>query len=1111
MEAEKESKRAAKKPRGIISVVLLLAALALSARVLLPDTVGEHVRRVSVKVLEDIYPGCKFKVRSGRYEPGKGLVLSDIEIRDGSLPSNALPLLTVHRLLIETRIQLDQLRSGTKAVKAEKIVLDGVTVNAWELENNRWSPELLVPQEQLGNGCPLVVANGVRVRLCRSPLGDGGTLELNDIQFSLAEQRDASGQRANHLIAKGSGGLLESFQLEGIRDFDGRIRARGTLSKASFDQRAFIRLPDSLQSKLKDIANASAMADVQWQIEGTKDNPLAKWLVGVNLHSGRFQHDRLPVTAERLSGKLSVSPRGVMIDSIIGEVDGAKCEISGTIAGLSWPSDARLKVKADQLLLSDSLLSILPEKPREVCEKIRPSGVIDFEGYLTHHQLKWNCDAVFQCQDINVNIDKFPYPLEGVRGTVYLKENVTRAENLVCKVGQSTIRTSFQLSPQDSDQAHWIELASDQPVLIDETLIAALTPRGEETTGLEKLVRSLSPGGYVRLIKARLDRQTNGEMSKQFDLEVTDGRLRYDGFSYPLYEVRGRIWVDDRGVRLSQFQAQNTGGAQVQCEGAWVPYNHQPGGELDLTFRAYSILLDQGLRAALPAAARQTWDTLAPSGTLERLEVNVRHNPSMTTPELSVTAEQWGNPALVRKELSVTPTALPYRLDISRGIVRMVGDQITISELDGYHGMSRLTAEGQCLRRSDGRWQLDLNVLTGSRLRPDHDLISALPDEIRGSFAKLQLREPVSLRGTTQLILPDPQNPLPIFSWNMLLQLEGNRIADAGPVHDIRGEIAVRGTASGDSAVADGSVRIDSMHVHDLQLVNIRGPFVIRGSELRLGAPAERAPADREGSGETPITGNVFDGEIRLVGDVLLSTGAFDVDMSLERANLASLLAEMGHSNVEGTAPSNPSASSGLQGLFGGKVRLEGNLGASNLLRGNGKAALTNARMYQLPVLMQVFNQLRLKPAEDVAFTDGTTNFSIDGDLLTLTDLTLWGDLVALSGGGTINGRKELDLAFNTQVSPQNAWSRLVRPLSSSKYTLWTISVSGLISQPKIEGRALEAVGETLETLFPLIEKRTDSLPLATGTDDLGSNSSGARSADRRLPPPKSGGSPWSR
>jgi hypothetical protein len=99
-----------------------------------------------------------------------------------------------------------------------------------------------------------------------------------------------------------------------------------------------------------------------------------------------------------------------------------------------------------------------------------------------------------------------------------------------------------------------------------------------------------------------------------------------------------------------------------------------------------------------------------------------------------------------------------------------------------------------------------------------------------------------------------------------------------------------------------------------------------------------------------------------------------------------------------------------------------------------------------------------------VAFTDGEVEFSIYGDNMTFSDLQIWGDLIKLDGGGTLDRRRELDLTFNTRVSPQNSFTQLFRPLRSQRYTLWTIDVRGPLHSLEIERQA--GVGGTLGRLF---------------------------------------------
>jgi hypothetical protein len=347
---------------------------------------------------------------------------------------------------------------------------------------------------------------------------------------------------------------------------------------------------------------------------------------------------------------------------------------------------------------------------------------------------------------------------------------------------------------------------------------------------------------------------------------------------------------------------------------------------------------------------------------------------------------------------------------------------------------------------------------------------------MREAMRRLQLRGPVSLRGKTQFTLPDATHPEPRIQWDLVLQLEGNRIADVGPVHSLRGELSVKGIRDEFGIRAGGDVRIDSMHVNDLQIVGIRGPFSIDGDLMRLGGDATDRSIPPASTDSIPrkapsIRGKIFDGTLDLDGEVVLSSGSFNVGLAVRDAQVPTLLADFGHGDNE------------LTGTFSGQTQLKGNLGTRDSLRGSGAARVTGANVYQLPLIVQVLNLLRITPTEDVAFTDGEVEFTIFGDTMTFNDLQIWGDLVVLHGGGTLDRRRELDLTFNTRVSPQNTFTQVLTPLRSRRYTLWTIDVRGPLHSPDIERRAFDGVGETLERLFPGM---IDNNPEPTETSDSG-------------------------
>jgi hypothetical protein len=381
---------------------------------------------------------------------------------------------------------------------------------------------------------------------------------------------------------------------------------------------------------------------------------------------------------------------------------------------------------------------------------------------------------------------------------------------------------------------------------------------------------------------------------------------------------------------------------------------------------------------------------------------------------------------------------------------------------------------------------MDLNIHSGSRLHPDPELIGSLPSEVRGTFQKLQLRGPLSARGNVGVLLPDTRHPDPTVDWNVNFQLEGNRIGDVGPVRDLRGEITMRGLRDSNAVVADGMIRIDSMHIENQQITSITGPYGIRDDRLYLGEAMmqltdKHATARTRGGnlrpGESltrgldplkpiPIQGKVFNGLASLSGDVLLSDGAFDVVVSIVDADVAKMLVDIGQ------------ADSNVKGVAQGQVRLEGVVGAPHLLKGAGSASLSQANLYQLPLLISVFNMLRVKPSESVAFTDGTARFSIYGDNVSFSELKLWGDLIQLDGTGTMNRSHEVDLSFNTRVSPQNIWSVVTDSFGESNYTLMTLYVRGPLENAQVERRAMDAVGGTLERLMPGISELSEPAPV---------------------------------
>lgn len=1055
----------------MVYVALIVAAAWLAIQTIAPLTVGEHARRTFVDVLQERYPELRVSIRRGFYEPGVGLSFEGIRIAEPTTTfGRARPMLRVERLTVVGDIDPQQWAKGGGPFTANRIVIEGAEGDAWVRRDGTLSLTRLWPPPTLGPVCPRIEILRSRVRLhAAEGRGRPITTEITQASLLSREGRPQTGGQSD------GDGSLRSLELSGTTDFAGSLKveartaggeteARVSLSSVHLSDAWLRRLPRRWCPKLEQFRELECIGDVTGLVR-VRDGEPCDYRFRCRVDRGRVRHDRLPLPLSGIRGLATVTPGGIEIEPTQMSFGEAVVRLQGNLNGTRWPCDLDLRVETSGLMLDEPLAAALPEPLRRAWDRLRPHGRVDLDGSLRHRDGRWEPAGSLVCKGVDVRFDKFPYPVTDLSGRVEIEGGWAACEGMHGRIGSSLLRTAFRL-PVDPDRGGESSFVfeGDGAIPIDETLIEALTPRGEPETKLAAFVRSLRPGGSVRLVSAVIRKDAAGQPRRRIELEIDNGHLRYERFAYPLFNVNGTIRVHDDRMDLVDFRGTNANAGTIRCHGTYVA-NGAAVPELQLVFRAANVSMDDSLRSSLPSATRHVWDAVSPSGMLDDLTVSMVRVDGDSDLALDIRAIQHDTPHVTNRTLSLRPVAIPYRMDITGGSVHYDGDRVVIRSVTGRHDASHVAADGECVPTADGRWALSLDIHGGSRLVPDAELVEALPEEMEEAVRRLQIRGPLSVRGSTRILLSDERHPEPTIDWDLLLQLEGNRIGDVGPVHSLRGELSVQGRRDEQALTAAGEVRIDSMHVYGLQIMGVRGPFTIVDDELTLGTFRERVSSiasaatltDVPSVSPRTIRGQIFDGTLDLEGLVTLSSGDFDVQFAIREARVPTLLADLGHADRE------------LIGTFAGQTHLEGRLGAPELLTGSGVASLSGTNLYKLPLLVQVLNQLRITPTEDVAFTDGEVEFTIDDDQLQFRQLQLWGDLVALHGYGTLNRRGDLDLTFNTRVSPQNVFTRAMGPLRHSRYTLWTIDVQGPFDNPTIERRALDGVGQTLERLFPAL------------------------------------------
>jgi hypothetical protein len=128
---------------------------------------------------------------------------------------------------------------------------------------------------------------------------------------------------------------------------------------------------------------------------------------------------------------------------------------------------------------------------------------------------------------------------------------------------------------------------------------------------------------------------------------------------------------------------------------------------------------------------------------------------------------------------------------------------------------------------------------------------------------------------------------------------------------------------------------------------------------------------------------------------------------------------------------------------------LSGSLTNLTAIEGSGMAWLREANLYQLPVMVRLFNLLSIRPDQG-AFDAGDVKFSVDGERIPIEEMQLDGDLLSLRGNGWVNMRRELQLDLQASVSKRTIVGAIMHPIRSSP-NLFMIEVTGTTSNPHMK------------------------------------------------------------
>lgn len=540
--------------------------------------------------------------------------------------------------------------------------------------------------------------------------------------------------------------------------------------------------------------------------------------------------------------------------------------------------------------------------------------------------------------------------------------------------------------------------------------------------------------------------------------------MKYDRFPYPIQNIRGELVMTDGRWTFRNLEGSN-GPGRIRLEGYMNPTidGTEHGIELGLNISGVNIPLQDELRDCLSPQSATLWKQLQPQGSID-LVTEVRYVSAAKTTDIHVRAEP------VNDTCSLQPAAFPYRLEKVRGVFVYRKGHIDLGNVRAVHDRTPFAANGSCDFDEDGNWHLKLERLTVDRLRADRDLVGALPAKIKKTVLDLNPTGTVNLSGSVDVYgTANADAPLRKI-WNLSLDVNQGGL-DVGPrLENINGTIRLFGESpakDGQEVGCHGTLAIDSLTFKDLQLTRLQGPIWVDTKRVLFGAAAE--PPPQAGRPPHRVTGEMFGGFVEADGWVVQGDAAqggepmYSLQAVLTGADLKRIALE----NIPGKKQLNGKVQASVQlrnfdrlpnGTFVSTGR------GIHGIRGGGQVRLTQADIYELPLMVSLLKILSIKRPDANAFSTSDISYRIEGDHVYLDKIAFIGDAISLDGAGEMGFDTTIKLTFRAIVGRSDWQIPVVKNMmGAASGQFLQIHVDGTLADPKMTREILPGVNKALQ------------------------------------------------
>ncbi len=1061
-------------------IVLVMAGAYIGRRELLRAWSGRDavIRQGVVNELQKLLPDADVNLDKVLYDFGHEVVLTDFSLTPpgGDAPIVQLPETVVH-------LNRDALIDRWKlpdAQDVQKIVIKSPRLEIVRGHDGRWNWESLVPPPNQDKGSlpKILIEDGtVVVRVEQAPGIPPGVLALEHVDIELLP----SGKRQFQITATSRCEHTGGIKLQGRWHIDEQTgHLDGELTKITAGQElvgvvasfapdvrtklaeweakflAMLSAPPNTQGGSPFAMPAPAQAagapdsimglkatfNVAFQVLRPEPNTTPTFRVATKIADGEITNPALPFGLQQLRGELDVDNDRFVVKELTAHNGATKLRVNGELVGREAGYPGKIEITVENIVCDQRLRSRLSAGFGRMYDAHHPIGELNLHAFLVHEGGRWRPEELLvMAKDCSVRHDAFSYPIEHVTGSI-----TQQGRDLIIDMsglaGGRPITLDGMVNNPGPDATVLLNVrTSDLP--IDQTFINACNP--QIRSAIQKMRLSGLIDGTVRLTKA-----PKQPFIPVIDAVLRNGAMSYDAFPYPVEGITGRLTAFGPNFEFKEMLGRR-GNTRIAAEGHYRK-TIQNVGELTLRIIAQGAPLDKALEDAMPAALNRVWKELRPTGLVD--VVTDVHWLSDRPADIRMSSIELSKGSLSLK-------MLPYRLeDLHASLSYGPGEnglpKVVIKSIEARHGETKTLASGYQSMEADGIWRAHFDKFTIENLTPNQELLDALTQlpGLRQLFASLDPQQTLRIDGVMDF--KGGSNPaVPITAaWDLDTYFSGGTIHTGLDFKNLHGKVWSKGEWNGVEAKIAGKVDFAKARILDYDLSDITGPFRVVNGTLLFGAgDSQKVP---------PLIAQLFGGTLEIDGAATLADQPkYKIVMRLNKARL------------EHFAALHTPKQRNLRGMMDGSVELRGEGNTPKGVVGSGKLKIDRAALLDMPVMLQMYQQLRFTPPDDYTFNRAELKFDIRDARFRFNSIELHGDAISFVGTGTADFESNVRLKFYSFLPRNQIPIPILHELVGAATRGWVrADVTGKLSNPNVQINASSPIDDVLktipQTIFPI-------------------------------------------